>query len=86
MVCAIEMTVYPIPQVYAGAMLFPIERAREVFEVYERWTRDLDERATTCIRLLHLPPLPEMPDFLRGRALMVIDGAIDARMIKTVGL
>jgi hypothetical protein len=77
-VCAIEMTVYPIPEVYAGAMLFPIERAREVFEVYERWTRDLDERATTCIRLLHLPPLPEMPDFLRGRALVVIDGAIDA--------
>ncbi len=77
-VTAIEMAVFAIPQVYAGAMLFPIERAREVIVAYEAWTRELDERATTCLRLLHLPPLPDLPDFLRGRSFVAVDGAIDA--------
>ena len=45
---------------------------------YELWTRDLDESATTCVRLLHLPPLPELPEPLRGKAFAAIDGAIDA--------
>ena len=77
-VTAIEMAVFSIPEVYAGALLFPIERAAQVLTAYELWTRDLDERATTCVRLLHLPPLPELPDFLRGRSFVGIDGAIDA--------
>lgn len=77
-VTAIEMAVFAIPQVYAGALLFPIERAADVLAAYEMWTRDLDERATTCVRLLHLPPVPELPDFLRGRSFVGIDGAIDA--------
>jgi len=37
----------------------------------------LDESATTCIRLLRLPPLPELPEPLRGRAFVRIDGAIN---------
>ena len=31
---------------------------------------------TTSFRLLNLPPLPELPDFLRGRSVVVIDGAV----------
>jgi hypothetical protein len=77
-VCAIEMAVYDIPQVYGGAMLFPIEQAARVFGVYEEWTRGLDERATTCIRLLRVPTVPDVPEPLRGRAFVVVDGAIDA--------
>jgi len=76
-VTAIEFTAFPCAQVYAGALLFPIERAREVLLAYERWTRDLDESATTCIRLLRVPPLPDIPEFARGRSFIGIDGAID---------
>ncbi len=77
-VCALEFDVIPLAQVYGGALLFPIERAREVFAAYELWTRDLDEAATTCVRLLRLPPMPELPDFLRGKSFVGVDGAIDA--------
>ena len=77
-VCALEFTALRLAQVYAGALLFPIERASEVFAAYELWTRELDESATTCVRLLHLPPLPEVPEPLRGKAFAAIDGAIDA--------
>jgi FAD/FMN-containing dehydrogenase len=76
-VTAIEFRAFPVAQVYAGMMLFPIERAREVFAAYERWTRNLDEAATTCVRLLRVPPLPDIPEFARGRAFVAVDGAID---------
>jgi FAD/FMN-containing dehydrogenase len=76
-VTALEFRVFPVTQVYGGMMLFPIERAREVLTAYERWTRDLDEAATTCVRLLRVPPLPEIPEFARGRAFVAVDGAID---------
>lgn len=77
-VCALEFRALPVAQVYGGALLFPIERAAEVFAAYEQWTRDLDERATTCLRLLRLPPLPELPDMFRGKSFAAVDGAIDA--------
>lgn len=77
-VCALEFDVLPLAQIYGGALLFPIERASEVFAAYELWTRDLDDAATTCLRLLRLPPMPELPDFLRGKSFVGVDGAIDA--------
>src|SRR4029078_12061547 len=49
-VCTMELDVYPIPTVYGGALFFPLERAAELLPAYERWTRDLDERVTTCVR------------------------------------
>lgn len=77
-VTAIEFRVYPIADVYAGMLLFPIARVREVLTAYASWTSDLDESVTTCARILRFPPLPELPDFLRGRSFVGVDGAIDA--------
>jgi hypothetical protein len=77
-ICALEFSALPITQVYGGGLLFPIERAAEVFATYEKWTRDVDDTATTCVRLLRLPPMPELPDALRGKSFVGIDGAIDA--------
>jgi hypothetical protein len=57
-------------------LMFPLERADEVFSAWEQWTRDLDESATSCFRLLRVPPLPELPEFLRGQSFAVVDGAI----------
>jgi hypothetical protein len=77
-VCALELDVFPIADVYAGALMFPLTRASEILSAYEEWTRDLDEAATTCIRLLRVPPLPDIPEPLRGNAFVMVDGAIDA--------
>ncbi|MFE4470492.1 FAD-binding oxidoreductase [Leifsonia sp. NPDC056824] len=76
-VTALTFTVFPVATVYAGMLLYPIARAGEVLRAYEEWTRDLTETATTCVRLLHVPPLPDLPDFLRGQAFVGVDGAID---------
>ncbi|MFL6101491.1 MAG: FAD-binding protein [Actinomycetales bacterium] len=76
-VCALELDVYPVADVYAGALLFPLTRGSEILSAYEEWTRGLDEAATTCIRLLRVPPLPDIPEPLRGNAFVMIDGAVD---------
>jgi len=77
-VTAVEFEALAIPDVYAGIMLFPLEKAGELFTIFDREARDLDERATLCARILHLPPMPSLPEFLRGKAFAGIDGAINA--------
>jgi FAD/FMN-containing dehydrogenase len=74
-VTAIEFELIPLQEVYAGMLLWPIERAREVLHAWREWTATVPDSFTTSARLLHMPPMPELPDFLRGRSLVVIDGA-----------
>jgi hypothetical protein len=71
-----ELKLYATPELYAGAMLWPWERAREVFHAWHAWTRDAPETVTTSIRILQVPPVPEIPEIVRGRNFVVIDGAV----------
>ena len=77
-VSALEFTALPMTEAYGGVLLFPMDRAAEVFAAYEQLTRVVDESATTCVRLLRLPPLPQVPEMLRGKAFAAVDGVIDA--------
>src|SRR5215213_6594856 len=74
-VTAIEFALYPAPNVYGGAMLWPWERAAEVLNRYVEWSRTAPEQISTSARLLQVPPLPDIPEPLRGRAFVAIDGA-----------
>jgi FAD/FMN-containing dehydrogenase len=74
-VTAIEFELIPLTKVYAGMLMWPVERAREVMQAWREWTTTAPETVTTSFRVLHLPPLPELPEFLRGRSVAVIDGA-----------
>ncbi|HEY3186394.1 MAG TPA: FAD-binding oxidoreductase [Solirubrobacteraceae bacterium] len=74
-VTAIELQLYPVAEVYAGMLAFPWERSREVLRAWREWTRDAPEEITTAARIMQIPPLPEIPEPVRGRALVVIDGA-----------
>lgn len=76
-VTALEFEVVPLSEIYAGALYFPLGQAETVLSSYAQWAADLDEAATTCIRLLRLPAMPELPTFLRGESFIIIDGAID---------
>lgn len=75
-VTALEFDLLPIPDAYAGMLLWPADRAGELLTHWVEWTRTAPEAATTAFRLMNFPPLPELPPFLSGRKLVVIDGAI----------
>src|SRR5688500_15486637 len=75
-VVAIEFELIPMRQVHAGMMLFPWERAREVMQAWREWTAAVPDSVTTSARIMQLPPLPELPEFLRGRGAVIIHGAV----------
>src|SRR3712207_850453 len=72
---ALEFELIELSEVYAGMLLWDISRARDVVHAWREWTATAPDTITTAIRLLHFPPLPELPDFLRGRSVVVVDGA-----------
>ena len=75
-VTAMEFRLFPYGEVYAGMFLFPYERAGEVMRAWRDWTLTAPEEVTTSMRVMHIPPLPELPEFVRGRSVAVIDGAV----------
>lgn len=46
-----------------------------MLEAWRRWTETAPESITTSVRILQLPPLETVPELVRGRGLVVIDGA-----------
>jgi FAD/FMN-containing dehydrogenase len=74
-VTALEMRLYPVRELYAGALFFPVQRAADVLRGWRAWTGTVPDEITSLGRILRLPPLPEVPERLRGRAFTVIEAA-----------
>ncbi len=75
-VTALEFRLFDFDTAYAGMMIFDATRAREVLRRWTTWAVAAPDEVTTAFRILHVPPLPEVPEFLRGRSVVVIDGAV----------
>jgi hypothetical protein len=71
-----ELQLIALPELYAGALLWPWERASEVLHAWREWTLDAPESVTTSARILQVPPAPDIPEIVRGRQFVVIDGAV----------
>jgi FAD/FMN-containing dehydrogenase len=72
-VTAMELELFRIPQVYAGMMLWPWDRASEVLEGWYEMLPTLPDEATTVGRIVQTPPLPEIPEPLRGRQFAMVE-------------
>ncbi len=73
-VTALELELVPLSEVYAGILWFPFERAAEVLHAWAVMTRDgLPDELTTIGRLLQLPPLPEIPEPVRGKSFAIVE-------------
>jgi len=74
-VTALRMRLYPVRDLYAGALFFPIQRSAEVLHAWRAWTSTVPDEVTSLGRILRLPPLPEVPEPLRGRAFALVEAA-----------
>ena len=74
-VTALEMTLYPVREVYAGGLFYPLQRASEVLHAWRAWTDTVPDEITSLGRILRLPPLPQVPELLRGRAFALVEAA-----------
>jgi FAD/FMN-containing dehydrogenase len=73
LVTAMEFKLYPISEVYAGVLFFEPERGRGVLRAWRRWIEDVPDELTSVGRFLNFPPLPELPEHLRGRSYVVVE-------------
>lgn len=68
-----EYSLHPVgPQVFGGAVFYPIERAEDVLEAYSRWTRNLPDELTTLVVFLTAPPAPFIPQPYQGTKMLAI--------------
>src|SRR4051794_9228781 len=75
-VTALEFRLYEITEVYAGFMVWDWSEAARVLPVYAKWAVTAPDHVTTSFRIMQLPPLPEIPEPIRGRSIVIIDGAV----------
>jgi hypothetical protein len=75
-VVAMEIALYEVEELVAGMMIWPWERSEEVLTAYVEWAETAPDSVSASARMLQIPPLPDIPEFLRGRQIVVIDGAV----------
>jgi FAD binding domain len=74
-VTELEIALYPVAEAFAGWLIWPMERAGDVLGVWGEWTRTAPDEVTSIGRMLQIPPIPEMPELLRGRQVVVVEAA-----------
>ncbi|MDX6592478.1 MAG: hypothetical protein QOJ13_1674 [Gaiellales bacterium] len=75
-VTTIEVQLYPIAEVYAGVLFFPWERSAEVLKAWHAWTKTVPDEVTSVGRILQFPPIPEIPEPLRGNNFVVVEAVM----------
>jgi hypothetical protein len=72
-VTALEVDLFPLETVYAGILWFPYERAGEVLQAWQSYVAEgVPDTLTTVGRLLQFPPIPEIPEPVRGQSFVVL--------------
>ncbi|MEV6285166.1 FAD-binding oxidoreductase [Kribbella sp. NPDC051770] len=66
-VTAIEFDLFPVTDLYAGALLYAGADARDVLTAYRRFTATAPDEVTSSVLLLRAPDLPFVPEVMRGK-------------------
>lgn len=74
-VTALHLDLVPIAEVYAGALVFPAELGADAVRAYRDWAAGVSDDVTSVVRFITPPPIPDVPEPIRGRPLLTIDGA-----------
>jgi hypothetical protein len=73
-VTALEIELYPVAEVYAGTVAWPKEMGMEIVTAYREWLAGTPDEMTAMLRFMSLPPLPQLPEPLRGKSLVDVTG------------
>jgi hypothetical protein len=74
-VTALHIELLPVSEAYAGSILFPAERVGDGLRAYRDWTVTAPEEAGSLLRMMNLPPLPDVPEVIRGKKFLAITAA-----------
>jgi FAD/FMN-containing dehydrogenase len=71
-VTALEFELYPVSEVFGGFVAYPLAQGKEALTAYAQWTNRVPDTLTSAVRLMHYPPVPLIPEPLRGASAIVI--------------
>jgi hypothetical protein len=74
-VTAIELELFPLTEIYAGCLFWPIERAGEILRAWRAWIETVPVECFSIGRMLQFPEVPFLPDHLRGRSFVLVEPA-----------
>jgi len=74
-VTAIELTLFPVAEIYAGCLFWPIERATEILSAWREWIETVPVECHSIGRMLQLPDVPFLPEHVRGRSFVLVEPA-----------
>ena len=75
-VTAIDFELFPLQEMYGGSLFFPFERASEVVHAWREWGVTLPDEVSTTMKLVRFPPLPAIPEPLRGNSFSAVQAAV----------
>jgi hypothetical protein len=74
-ITALHLNLVPIDEIYAGALVFPAEVGADAVRTYRDWAANVPDEVTSVVRFITPPPIPDVPEPIRGRPLLTIDAA-----------
>ena len=75
-VTALELELFPVPDIYAGGLFWPIERAAEILHAWRDWIETVPGACESLGRMLQLPDAPFLPETIRGRSFVLVETAV----------
>jgi hypothetical protein len=71
-VTALHVDLFPVAEAYAGGLLFPPDVTEDGLRRYRDWTAEVPEEVGSMVRMLNLPPIPDIPEEIRGKKWLAI--------------
>ena len=71
-VTALTFGLVPVERLAGGALLFDAADAGPLLRAWAAWTPTVGDGTSTSVAVLRLPPLPSVPEPLRGRAVVAL--------------
>jgi FAD/FMN-containing dehydrogenase len=67
-VVRLELALFDAPEMYGGQLLWPVEHAPAVLKAFRDLALVAPRELTMWAHVLHFPPIPDVPEPLRGRS------------------
>jgi len=71
-VTALRLRLTPHAELYAGSLVWPVERFDDVATAWRDWTADVPHEMTSTLAVLHAPEAPFVPEPMRGKSFVMV--------------
>ena len=71
-ITSLECALYPVNEIFAGQVVYPIEQGKDVLSAYLKWTASVPDELTSALRIIHFPAVPTLPPALSGKSAILV--------------